>query len=115
MANRLLAQVDLDTIFQGQAAQAVTGANQGPTALINAILPNIYVIASLVLFAYLVFGGFLVLSSAGAEQTDKGKTAIGNAIMGYLIIFASYWLIQLVEIITGIPILSLPIPSSLNI
>ncbi len=49
----------------------------------------------------------MVVSSAGnAEKTDKGKQAITGAIIGFVIIFASYWIIQIIEIITGVNILN---------
>jgi hypothetical protein len=54
----------------------------------------------------MIFGGFLIISGGGdSKKTDEGKQALTNAIIGFVIIFTSYWLIQIIEIITGIPIL----------
>ena len=80
---------------------------ESPYALISSILPNIYVISGILLLIYLVFGGFLIITSAGnPDEAGKGKQIITNAIMGFMIIFASYWIIQIIQIITGIKILS---------
>jgi hypothetical protein len=49
----------------------------------------------------------MFISSAGkgeSESTKKGSQAIAAALIGFLIIFASYWIIQLVETITGLTI-----------
>jgi len=75
--------------------------------LVSTILPNILMIAGVILFFLIIAGGFMVVSSAGnAEKTDKGKQAITGAIIGFVIIFASYWIIQIIEIITGVNILN---------
>ena len=63
--------------------------------------------AGIILFLYLIFGGFTIATAAGSpENADKGKKAITNAIMGFVIIFASYWIIQIIQVLTGIPILN---------
>lgn len=77
-------------------------------SLISTILPTVYVIAGLLLFGLLIFGGFGLIMGAGggdAQKTGQGKKAITTAVVGFLIIFLSYWVIQLIEVITGIDIL----------
>jgi hypothetical protein len=103
MNSRLLAQVNLrDALFGGhQGAQDIADS---PTAFLSAILPNIFTIAGLLLLVYLVAGGLMVIKSAGSEGKGKGKDAITNALVGFIIIFSAYWIIQAIEIITGIPI-----------
>jgi len=55
----------------------------------------------------LVFGGFtIVTSGSNPEQTQKGTQAIGGAIIGFVVIFASYWIIQIIQVLTGINILN---------
>ena len=39
------------------------------------------------------------------EQAAKGKQAATAAVIGFIIIFASYWIIQLIQLLTGITIL----------
>lgn len=81
-------------------------ANQPITALISAILPNIFVIAGLLLLFYAVFGGLkIIMGSGDSKGTEQGKEAITRAVIGFLIIFASYWIVQIIEVLTGISIL----------
>jgi hypothetical protein len=83
-----------------------TDNSQGFLAWISAILPNVFILAGVLLFLYILFGGFLIITGAGdTKQTDTGKQALTNAIIGFVIVFASYWIIQIVEIVTGVPIL----------
>jgi len=77
--------------------------------ILSALLPYIYVLAGLILFVYLIIGGFGLLTSAGdpkAVESAKGK--ITSAIIGFIIIFISYWLVQILEIVFGIEILGIP-------
>jgi len=98
-----------DALFGGNTGhpiQQFADQENGFTAFISAILPNIYIVAGVILFLYMIFGGFILISSSGdAKKADEGKQVITNAIIGFAIIFVSYWIIQAITIITGIPIL----------
>ena len=77
--------------------------------IVNVILKNAFMLAGLMAFVVLVFGGFSVIMGAGAgdtKQVGKGTSAITGAVIGILIIVISVWIIQILEKITGQPILS---------
>ncbi len=92
-------------LFQGNATATSTYPNAGK--LINAILPNIYVAAGLVIFFMIVFGGFTIVANAGnSEKTKEGSKIITSALIGLLVLFGSYWIIQIIQVITGVQILN---------
>jgi len=69
-------------------------------------LKYVLVIAGLGMFAMLISGGFTLLVSAGnPDKVKQGTNSIIFAIVGFLIIFASYWIIQIVELIFNFQIL----------
>ncbi len=75
--------------------------------LISTLLPNIYILAGLLLFLLLIFGGFGIIMGAGGgdpQKTGQGTKAVTAALIGFLIIFLSYWIIQIIEVITGFKI-----------
>ncbi|PIU03482.1 hypothetical protein COT44_03490 [Candidatus Shapirobacteria bacterium CG08_land_8_20_14_0_20_39_18] len=77
-------------------------------SLVSVLLPNIYILAGILLFFLLIGGGLAVI--AGGQESDPRKTgqgasAVTSALIGFLIIFTSYWIIQIVEAITGFKIL----------
>jgi hypothetical protein len=77
--------------------------------VVNIIVKNAFMLAGLLTFIILVFGGFSVIMGAGAgdtKQMEKGKSAITGAVVGLLVIVISYWIIQILEKITGQPILT---------
>lgn len=74
--------------------------------IFSALLPYTFYLAGLIFFILLIWGGFGFLTSGG--NPDKTKAAQGKlttAAIGFIIIFASFWLIQIVEIVFGISIL----------
>ena len=80
-------------------------------SLFSVILFNAYAFISLVLPILLLFGGFTFIMSAGkgdSGSTEKAGKAIGAALAGFAIVFLSYFIIQVVEIITGLSILNVP-------
>lgn len=84
-----------------------------PGALISIILKNVYMIAGVLLLFLLIFGGISVILGAGQKdpkKTGQGAKAVTAALTGFLIIFASYWIIQIVQYITGLEILNPVIP-----
>ena len=86
---------------------AWSSAHSSIGSLISAWLPNVYIFAGVILFILLVVGGIMVIAGASKsepESMEKGKKAISAALFGFLIIFASYWIIQIIETVTGIDI-----------
>jgi len=53
-------------------------------------------------------GGIGMIAGAGnsnPEQAGKGRQAATSAVVGFIIVFAAYWIMQLIEILTGFSIL----------
>jgi hypothetical protein len=67
------------------------------------ILQYIFVLAGLALLIVILSAGFTLLTSAGdAKAMEKGKKGLTNGIVGFIIIFVAYWLVQLVGIMFGV-------------
>jgi len=82
-------------------------------AIISIVLKNVYTLAGILLFILMIAGGFSFITGAGendAKKAASGKQAITNALIGFLIIFGSMWIIMIIETITGIKILNPNIP-----
>ncbi len=73
---------------------------------ISRLLQYIFPLAGLVLFVMLVWGGVEMLTGAASKKNlDAGKQRIVAALIGFLLLFATYWIAQIVEYITGVRIL----------
>lgn len=75
--------------------------------LVSTLASNLYILAGIVCFVLFLWGGFEWVRGAGSDDRDmigRGKKIILSGIIGFLIIFSSYWIIQLIETITGVKI-----------
>ena len=73
--------------------------------IISTILPYLFVIAGLLLLFYLIYGGFHMMIAANDEKgLAEAKGKITNALVGFLLLFVSYWLVQILGHIFGIQI-----------
>jgi len=74
--------------------------------IVSSLLTYIFPIAGLLTFAYLLYGGFHLMIAQGDENGVKeAKAKITNAIIGFVIIFLAYWIVQALEIILGVQLL----------
>lgn len=77
-----------------------------PGGIVTRFLVFAFPIAGLILFVMLSWAGFEILTGASNQKSlDAGKQRATAAIVGFLLLFASYWLMQIVEVIFGISIL----------
>jgi hypothetical protein len=106
MTNTLLA-LDLSKEYKLNATTNVADVFKSPADFFNKlILPNMYIFAGIIFLFLLIGGGVaIVMSSGDSKGTEKGMQTVKTAIAGLLIIFASYWIIQIVQLAIGVPIL----------
>lgn len=103
----VFAQVNIGEQFKF-GERGIQGVFPSVGSLISTLLPNIYILAGILLFGLLIFGGFGIIMGAGGDdpkKTGQGKQAVTAALIGFLLIFLSYWIIQIIEVITGLDIL----------
>ncbi len=117
--NTLLAQVvadpgsgiagknSLGVMLKLNETQSVGGRFFAVSHFINLLLPLSFIIAGLIFLFLLIGGGFAIIASGGnAKNVEQGKNQILTAVIGFVVIFAAYWIIQIVEIVTGVSILN---------
>lgn len=63
------------------------------------------VIAGIAMFGFLIAGGFDLLTSGGDQQGIKsGTNKIIFAIVGFIVVLSTYFILQIVELLFGITI-----------
>ncbi|MEK7525948.1 MAG: hypothetical protein AAB546_00515 [Patescibacteria group bacterium] len=102
-----LAQVPIGTTFNTPFS---TGQNSLGD-LISLGLNISFVVAGIIILFMLVFAGFKIIQGAGSgnqQDAQKAQQAASSAVIGFVIIFAAYWIIRLIEIITGVAFITMP-------
>ena len=73
--------------------------------ILSQLLPYIFVVAGLILLFMLIMGGLGLMTAAGnPDKIKAGQGKITAALIGFGIIFISYFVTQLVELMFGIKI-----------
>ena len=96
------AGVDIGTAF----GPAKTFSTYGD--LVTVIVKNAFVVAGVISFIIIVWGGFSVVMGAGggdSKQLEQGKQALTMAIIGLLIVVGSYSIVQILSVVTGFSLL----------
>lgn len=76
-----------------------------PGGIISRLLGFAFPLAGMILFVMIVMGGFQVLTGAGNQKaTEAGRQRVTMAVVGFLLLFASYWIVQILEQIFNIKI-----------
>ncbi len=77
--------------------------------LINIIVKNLLTIAGIIALVTIIVAGFNIIVGAGkmeGERAAKGSAAFTAAVVGLIIIFGAYFIVQILETILGYPILN---------
>lgn len=103
-----LAQIDIGVHYRLSPTEGIRDSYSGLGDLVSLLVSNAFVLAGLLLFFLMIGGGISMIAGAGQnnpESVAKGQKAVTAALVGFLIIFASYWIIQIIEYVTGLEIL----------
>ncbi len=99
-----IAQVNIGSAFNSPIGQTV-----GLADLVSIILFNALAISGVIMLFLMIGGGIGMIAGAGQgnpESAAKGRQAVTAAVIGFIIIFAAYWIIKIVETVTGLSILN---------
>ena len=77
-----------------------------PTVLVNLLISNIFIVAGFILFFLLIVAGYKFISGA-SKGKDEAKEMLEAALVGFIIMFSAYWVIQIIKIVTGIDYLGI--------
>ncbi len=79
--------------------------------LVSIIVQNVLVLSGVAALIVIVAAGFSVIMGAGggdSKRIEQGKNTLTMAIVGLLVVFGAYWIVQIIEIITGMALTGIP-------
>lgn len=89
------------TNIESQAGLKFAGGSLGE--VVSRITPYIFAAVGILLVFYFLSGGFKLMTSGGdPKKIEGGKKIIVNALIGFIIIFTAYWLVQIILSFLGI-------------
>lgn len=106
LAMTTLAAVDLGEKFTLKDDQGISSFTN-IRDFVSDILPNVFTVAGLILLGLIIVGGIGMIATAGnPEAQQKNKGLVTNAAIGFAIVLGSFWIIQIIQVITGVNILN---------
>lgn len=102
-----LAQLNLGEAYKlNPEGDAVKDVFATPADLINVLLPNIFIFAGILLFFFTVGAGFQMIANPDDKKAqEEGKKKLGYAIGGFVLLFSSYWIMQILQTVLGLELL----------
>jgi hypothetical protein len=86
-----------------------TGAQSNLTSLGDVVsrgLQFLLPLSGIILFVIIIMSGFQLLTSAGdPKKMEQAKQRLTWGVVGFVVIFVSFWLMRLLEFLLGIKVL----------
>ena len=103
-----------DTIkLQPQAGQFVPLGKLTVPQIVSGFIKMSLVIAALIFFFVLVIGGIRwILSGGDKANTEAARSQITAALVGLVVVFAAWAIVQLIQVFFGVDIFSLTLPKA---
>lgn len=98
-----LAQVTESSLEQLESEMGLEFAGGKIGQIISEFIKYLFPLAGILLLLYLIYGGFSLMTSGGDPKAVQGaKSKITNALVGFVIIFVAYWIVQFVASMLGL-------------
>lgn len=72
--------------------------------LVSFLLPKFLILGGIIFFIMVIMAGFAILAGAGSEDAaakTKWHQILTSALIGLIIMFVAYWVLQIINFVTG--------------
>lgn len=100
--------VDIKNTFLGNSSGNLSEI-KGVGFYVQNFITGAISVAGIILLFMLIGGGIAMISGAGKndpKSVEQGKKAATSALIGFIVIFFAYWIVRLIETITGLELIS---------
>ena len=92
--------VDLGSCLQLSDSTPVSEVYSTPAFLVNLVVRNLFIVAGVIFTITIFMAGYKFITK-GKEGVQEAQQMVMNALVGFIIMFAAYWIVQIVALITG--------------
>lgn len=74
------------------------------SSLVSSLLPKILIFGGVISFIIVIVAGIGVIAGAGSgdsQATESRKNILLYALIGLIIMFGAYWILQIINFVTG--------------
>lgn len=94
-----------DAFFKNSSSETFKNIS-GVSDLVSLFLKISFVLAGLILLFFFILGGIGLIGSAGQsdpQKAEQAKKTITSAVIGFVVVFVSYWIVKLIGQLIGMP------------
>lgn len=89
---------DYLTLNNGQKVSEVFNT---PASMVNLLVRVVFVAVGLILLFLIIFSGLSMVAGGTSDNKDKAKSTMTSALIGFIVIFGAYWIMQIIKVLTG--------------
>lgn len=100
--------VEIGNTFLGNSSSNLKEAG-GVSVYVGNFITGAISIAGIILLFILIGGGIGMIRGAGKSDPktmEQGKQAATSALIGFIVVFSAYWIVKLIELITGLELIT---------
>jgi hypothetical protein len=99
-------QIGGSTDITQEQPSAVASDLSTPGGIVSRFMTYLFPLAGLLVFVMGIWGGFETLAkSASSKSIETGQNRVKAAVIGFILLFSTYWLVQIVQIVFNVSIL----------
>ncbi|HPS40566.1 MAG TPA: hypothetical protein PLQ50_01010 [Candidatus Woesebacteria bacterium] len=94
-------EIDITSGLNLKSGQRVRDVFNSTDDIVNLVVRVIFTAAGVVLFLMIIVAGFGLIKG-GSGNKDQAKNTMTSAVVGFIVMFAAYWIMQILQLLTGI-------------
>ena len=99
---------DIREQFFGSGNASKLATTEGVGDLVTVFVRGAFILAGLTILVFFIMAGIGMISGAGegnAQKMEQAKATATSALIGFIVVFTSYWIVKLIGQILGITII----------
>jgi hypothetical protein len=93
-----------DCFVLNDSGETVSSIYSNPAVLVKLFTDNVFIMAGIIIFFLFIYAGYQAISG-GTKGLEESKKVITTAVIGLIVMFAAFWILQIVKVLTGADIL----------
>ncbi len=80
--------------------QKVSEVYDTPGTIVNLVVSNLFLLAGIVILFLIILAGLSYIKDS-EKGKEEAKNLVTGAVIGFVVMFSAYWVIQIIKLITG--------------
>ena len=92
--------INLSDCFLLDGTKTVASVYNSPATLVNVIVPNLFIGGGFALLGIVLLAAWKMIRG-GTKGWEEARKLLTTALLGFLLMFSAFWIVQIIRIVTG--------------